>query len=733
MNRHTATRGATLVVVVLFTSLLLAVLLAASSQLTLSSRRTVSDQRAALQAQYVAESGVALAQSRLRDVQTLMSVSSLSMGTGLTASKLKGYAEKFCGNTSWTTVSQASGTKRYTCTASTTGLSDQFEVFAQFVLPAKYTEVLPASERPTNVNDLDSRRQWWKAQLGESRKLEVNGATVNYRLKPSRVERINNESYTFFIQVEGLNVGGSSSGATRVLKADRTNLTGWWVQIALPSYLDNVLFTNHHTQDPNNANVTSWNPTVNFTDQIFDGPVHTNEKFLFASGSTAQFKGGISSAGCTNLKQTVLNDDQSCTRQAGFYYGGNGTSNLRAPDNATASDADKNVNLWQKLTAAAPGVGIANVKDGSGNDTAVKDATFTAAYRPMPINANSQRDAAQGKVPSDKQDDPEEKARYESGKGLYFTDDVAGIVLSTGNAAGVAPTSYNTVTKKWSPEPLYQYVRVAKKTIKQEIGQETRCTAASNGKCTQTETIKVYKDVLSDFEEYRVDGSGKMEKKANGTWTTHLTKFNGVIFGEKNIGVLKGPDRSVNATIDGKVQTLSPPAIAGFSQLTVAAEKNINIASDLRLTDEPCNPADTACKNGKPTQPLNVLGVYTQSGDVVINKEAPNNLHLHAMLMSSKGEVRVDGHQFGADRGNVNLIGGVVENWYGAFGSTSSINPDSGYGRNFSHDRRFEDPGFTPPFFAQSPVWIPADPGKTSSLSQLIYTQTNKTELKVVP
>ncbi|WP_180970267.1 pilus assembly PilX N-terminal domain-containing protein [Deinococcus planocerae] len=721
MRGPSSTRGATLVVVVLFTTLLLAVLLAASSQLTLSSRRSVGDQRAALQAQYVAESGVALARSRLRDVQTLLSEGSIMVPSGTTASKLKGYAEKFCGNTTWVTTTEASGTQRSSCTAApNAAAADQFEVFALFVKPTRYTELLPAGERPSNVGDLAATRAWWRDQLALGQQVSADGVTLNYRLRPSRVERVNNESYRFYVQLDALNVGGTQNNATRVLAASRTTQTGWWVEVALPSYLDNVLFTNHHTSDPNNASASSWKPTVNFTGQEFDGPVHTNERFLFANGATAKFRGKLSSAGCTNLKQSGLNDDKSCTQSPGYYYGGGDDGNLRRPATSATSDVDKNASLLNRLGADVPNVELANVKNADGTPSPVKDVTFTAPYRPMPVNANSQRSAAQGKVPDEKKDDPEEVARYTGGRGLYFSDDVAGIILAAGDANGNSPGNYNATTKTWSPAPTYQYIRVAKKSENQFVRREERCVQYyTNGSCYRKETFDVYRKVLSDFDEYRVNAAGRMEKRGGSGWSPHLDKFNGVIFGEKGIGALEGPERN---------GTLAPPAIAPFSQLTVAAENDISIAGDLTLSSQPCMPTDAPCKAAKPDSPDNVLGIYSQSGDVVIAKEAPNNLNIHAMLMSSKGEVRVDGYDFGAQRGDVNLIGGLVENWYGAFGTFG--NTDTGYGRKFSHDRRFEDPGFTPPFFAQSPVWIPTDAGSALGLDNLVVNQGDKSDLK---
>ncbi|ULH16795.1 hypothetical protein MF271_09600 [Deinococcus sp. KNUC1210] len=70
------TAGATLILTVLIVLLLLAVVLATTGQLALSASRSSADQNATLQAQYVAQSGVARAQARLNLISKLLDTSS---------------------------------------------------------------------------------------------------------------------------------------------------------------------------------------------------------------------------------------------------------------------------------------------------------------------------------------------------------------------------------------------------------------------------------------------------------------------------------------------------------------------------------------------------------------------------------------------------------------------------------------------------------------------------------
>jgi hypothetical protein len=46
----------------------------------------------------------------------------------------------------------------------------------------------------------------------------------------------------------------------------------------------------------------------------------------------------------------------------------------------------------------------------------------------------------------------------------------------------------------------------------------------------------------------------------------------------------------------------------------------------------------------------------------------------------------------------INLLGGIIENFYGGFGTFSGNTPTNGYGRRFTYDRRMAD-GMAPPFF----------------------------------
>jgi hypothetical protein len=106
--------------------------------------------------------------------------------------------------------------------------------------------------------------------------------------------------------------------------------------------------------------------------------------------------------------------------------------------------------------------------------------------------------------------------------------------------------------------------------------------------------------------------------------------------------------------------------------------------------------------------------VYAQAGNVRIGNgnggsttraylgslDAPTDVVIHGVLMSATGGVSVDNHAYGSPRGTVNLIGGLVGRYYGAFGVFDQSNGTllSGYGRATTFDRRMAI-GIAPPFF----------------------------------
>jgi prepilin-type N-terminal cleavage/methylation domain-containing protein len=133
--------------------------------------------------------------------------------------------------------------------------------------------------------------------------------------------------------------------------------------------------------------------------------------------------------------------------------------------------------------------------------------------------------------------------------------------------------------------------------------------------------------------EVSADGSMRMRERwtnVSGTTVfvdtdfTPVGGFNGVIYVPGGIDRFAGPDRTVAADPE-----TAPPALASFAQITVAATGQIRITRDLTYEDVPCS--GTPMRVGGAVVPAtcdgleaqNVLGVYSQGGDVLMSPYLP--------------------------------------------------------------------------------------------------------------
>lgn len=398
-----------------------------------------------------------------------------------------------------------------------------------------------------------------------------------------------------------------------------------------------ALFTHVHTL---RSGTEVW-----FTDRtLFDGPVHTNGHFRFYR--RPWFGGEATSAGCTNPGSTACSGQ---TRPGAYFYGVNGGNLVQAGNMQPSANAPSYTNTY----------GTHAPEFAAGVD-------WNAPFIPLPQNNQDQRAAAQS-------------------SGLYFDRTITNLRLERRCVNDLT----NQAVPCSLPLPLgvtkYQYITV------------TYCT---NNNCTRTET-QVYR--------YGVDRKLYQEVTQGGTTTWQEVQrsgnpvfFNGVIFTNGEIQSLSGPTRT-NPSDPGT----AGPALAEFAQITVAASNTIQITGDLKYETPPCSGTPTRNPNGTVVPATcdnltaqNVLGVFSQDGDVLIDQNAPANLHLHGSFMSAQGVVGVENYSGIPEKGNVYLIGGIIERFYGAFGTfdPQTGRNSTGYGRAFTYDRRFLQ-GLAPPFF----------------------------------
>ena len=387
---------------------------------------------------------------------------------------------------------------------------------------------------------------------------------------------------------------------------------------------------------PNGTEAEVW-----FTDRtLFDGPVHTNGHFRFYR--RPWFGGEVTSAGCTNPGTA------SCQGQTvpGAYFYGEGFVRDRNMQPSAARPSYRN-----RYGTHAP------------EFTAGVD--WNASFIPLPPNSQDQRTAAQE-------------------SGLYFSDDIRSLKLYRKCLLGETEVACS--------EPLDPGVR------KLQYIEVTYCAQKNRrGQCTQDTT-----------EVYRYGPDGLLYQENNrGLFVPVLrngapVRFNGVIYTDGEVRSLSGPERSRDTD-----PATAPPALAEFAQITVAAQGDIRITGDLKYEKPPCTGVPTREPDSTVTPAVcdnlgvqNVLGVYSQGGSVWIAREAPRDIHIHGTLMSSWGVVGVEDYDSIPEKGSVYLLGGIIEYYYGAFGTfdPATGRNRTGYGRAFTYDRRFLQ-GLAPPFF----------------------------------
>jgi hypothetical protein len=166
-----------------------------------------------------------------------------------------------------------------------------------------------------------------------------------------------------------------------------------------------------------------------------------------------------------------------------------------------------------------------------------------------------------------------------------------------------------------------------------------------------------------------------------------------------------GNDNAAVVYVNGNINALSG-TLQQNEQTSIVSAGSIGIAGNV-LYQTPPNPADPT------SNPINVLGLYAAGGDIQIMPTAPNNLIIDAILMAGSSgsaynsSVNVQNWNTGSPRGNVNLLGGLIEKYYGNFGTynTTLKQQATGYGRAFSFDTRMSR-GFTPPFFPTTNLFM---------------------------
>lgn len=135
------------------------------------------------------------------------------------------------------------------------------------------------------------------------------------------------------------------------------------------------------------------------------------------------------------------------------------------------------------------------------------------------------------------------------------------------------------------------------------------------------------------------------------------------------------------------------------TQITVSSQKDIVITGNILYQNyTPDDPATTSVNELSANGYNNLAGIMSWGGNVRIGTGAPDNVVIHGVVLARNGVFSVDNHDSGSSRGTATLLGGMITQFYGAFGTFGGWGGDTGYGRNFVYDPRVLH-GMAPPYF----------------------------------
>lgn len=187
--------------------------------------------------------------------------------------------------------------------------------------------------------------------------------------------------------------------------------------------------------------------------------------------------------------------------------------------------------------------------------------------------------------------------------------------------------------------------------------------------------------------------------------------YNGIPDGIDDVGTL------IYAT--GGITSLAG-TVQQDTQMTVASAGDMSITNNITYQDfTPGVGTPGTVGYVPPTADgtTNLLGLVSWGGNVRISTSAPNDINVHSTILARQGVFQVDSYSSGAPRGTATLLGGIISDDYGAFGTFNGTTGQqvSGYGRNFVYDTRM-DVGTAPPYFPSLNTFIAFTNGITDKI-----------------
>ncbi|MCD4781485.1 MAG: DUF4900 domain-containing protein [Candidatus Omnitrophica bacterium] len=176
--------------------------------------------------------------------------------------------------------------------------------------------------------------------------------------------------------------------------------------------------------------------------------------------------------------------------------------------------------------------------------------------------------------------------------------------------------------------------------------------------------------------------------------------------------------------VDGQVDSISG-VVQQDTEITVSSEWDIIVGGDLKYQNYSAasgSPGNPGYSGPDAVGNTNLLGLLSWGGDVRIGSSAPNDVEIHGIVLGRNGIFTVDNYNDTGvgPRGTATLLGGVITQFYGAFGlfNGSTGSQLSGYGRNFVYDERTLM-GKSPPYFPTLNTFV----GFTNDLTDKLVWQ----------
>lgn len=439
------------------------------------------------------------------------------------------------------------------------------------------------------------------------------------------------------------------------------------IRVRPQSFARYSLFTHVHTTPSGGA---IW-----FTSRTsFDGPVHTNGEFRFAFFPKFGTPDSGTPCDASRIASTPLTSVSSYA-----WFNNNGSPRRVQANENVVSGVRRDAPVLPDCTPANPS---------DDNDNAAANFTRGVASVPMPTSSFSQQGVSIGRNPTD----------TSAVTNLQIRQAIPELVdndssVPNGIYVPVTDSNGNAVSDPGEPMAGGIYVQG-------DLSSLTLSVGGTSGE------LAVYTLVQgSQTVTVTVNRTAQTTTVTNTAWplASRTRTFNGVPKGWQG-PQLPGSENAAIIYVRGNILSLSG-TLEEKEQTTIAASGRIDITDHIRYEAPPV-------VTDPNSNPLNVLGIYSSGSDIRITTAAPNNLVIHAVLMAGSlgdtvnSSVNVQNHDQGSPRGDVYLIGGLIEEYYGAFGTfnASTGAPQTGYGRDFQYDRRM-DRGFAPPYFPSTNLW----------------------------